>query len=121
MNATAELSLDELTRQLAAVREQLLQLARDDFAGRYELQLEHDRLRRLARTFVSDSDRYRSTSSLRAELETKRQALATIQRDMVPQRDSAAVNIEMRSARGTDALVQRIAHIEEVLERRTDP
>lgn len=118
MNSTAELTLDELTRQLAAVRERMLQLARDDFAARYALQLEHDRLRRRARVFASDSDKYRSTASLRAELETRRQALETIRRDMVPQRHSAVVNIEMRSARGIDHLVQRIAHLEEVLEER---
>ncbi len=120
MNATADLTLDEVTRQLAAVREQLLQLARDDFPRRYELQLEHDRLRRQARSFVSDSDTYRSTSSLLVELNTKREALAAIQRDMASQRHGAALNIEMRSARGTDALVQRIAQIEEALDSRPD-
>ena len=34
--------------------------------------------------------------------------------------EGARVNIEMRAARGTEQLVQRIAHLETILEQRGD-
>jgi hypothetical protein len=53
-----------------------------------------------------------------AELDSRKQALETIRREMVYLGDGAKVNIEMRAARGTDNLVRRIAHLESILKGR---
>jgi hypothetical protein len=118
MEAAGGLTLDGLTRQLAAVRDRLLHLAADDFAGKYRVKVEQDRLRNLARAFASDADAYRSSKDLLAELDSRKQALETIRREMVYLGEGAKVNIEMRAARGTDQLVQRIAHLETILQER---
>ena len=113
-----ELTLDDLIRRLAAVRDRLLSLAPDDFAGKYRVKLEQDRLRNLAKPFSRDPDSSRSSDDLLAELDSRKQALETIRREMVYLGDGAKVNIEMRAALGTDNLVRRIAHLESILKRR---
>ncbi len=120
MEVAGELTLDGLTRQLGAVRIRLLQLAPDDFAGKYRVKVEQDRLRNLARAFARDTDGYRPSKDLLAELDSRNQALETIRREMVYVGAAAKVNIEMRAARGTDQLVQRIAHLETILKERGD-
>ncbi len=120
MEVAGELTLDSLTRQLGAVRIRLAQLAPDDFAGKYRVKVEQDRLRNLARAFARDTDAYRPSKDLLAELDSRNQALETIRREMVYLGAAAKVNIEMRAARGTDQLVQRIAHLETILKERGD-
>ncbi|MCH8984720.1 MAG: hypothetical protein IH943_11590 [Acidobacteria bacterium] len=51
---------------------------------------------------------------------SRKQALQTIRREMIYLGEGARVNIEMRAARGTEQLVQRIAHLETILEQRGD-
>lgn len=118
MNATDELSLNDLTRQLGAVRDQLLRTRRDDFPEVYRLKKEQDRLRRLAKKFAADSDDYRTSEDLMAELTTRREALERIRRESVYVGGTAEVNIEMHNARGTTSLTQRISHLEDILTKR---
>jgi len=51
---------------------------------------------------------------------SRKQALQTIRREMIYLGEGAKMNIEMRAARGTDQLVQRIAHLETILKERGD-
>ena len=74
----------------------------------------------LARVFASDADACRPSKTLLAELDSRKQALQTFRREMIYLGERAKMNIEMRAARGTDQLVQRIAHLETILEERGD-
>ena len=74
----------------------------------------------LARAFASDADAYRPSKTLLVELDSRKQALQTFRRERIYLGERAKMNIEMRAARGTDQLVQRIAHLETILEERGD-
>ena len=74
----------------------------------------------LARVFATDADAYRPSKTLLVELDSRKQALQTFRRERIYLGERAKMNIEMRAARGTDQLVQRIAHLETILEERGD-
>ena len=120
MEVAGELTLDSLTRQLGAVRVRLLQLAPDDFAGKYRAKVEQDRLRNLARAFARDTDAYRASKDLLAELDSRRSALDSIRRQAVCLWSGGEMNQAMRAAAGQDGLVQRIACLETILKERGD-
>ena len=113
-----QLTLDDLTLQLAEIRDRLLQTAPDDFAGKYRLKREQDRLRSQAKVFVRDRDAFRTSKDLLAELEVKRSSLEAINKQMIYLREGVEANIAMRAAAGTDTLIQRIEHLETVLKER---
>lgn len=132
-----QLSLDELNRRLAEIQDRLLELGREDFAARYELQLEQDRLRRQSRRHASDRDSNRPSQELLAELRARESALEQIRRGMVNSAaqaggggggsgsfegplDGFKINNAMTSATGADKLMQRIARLETILKERGD-
>lgn len=132
-----EPTLEDLNRRLAEIQDRLLELGPDDFAARYELHTERDRLRDLARRGKSDRDAQRSSEDLRAELKARKAALAEIKKGMVNTGgmaggggggsgsyegplDGMKINNAIRSAQGADQLVQRITHLESILQERGD-
>lgn len=132
-----EPTLEDLNRRLAEIQDRLLALDPDDFAARYELQTERDRLRRLAREHDVHRDAQRSSDDLRAELEAPKTSLGEIERRMVNPGgmaggggaaagsyegplDAMEINNAIRAAKGTDQLVRRITHLESVLRERGD-
>jgi len=126
-----ELTLEELNRRLAAIQDRLLELADDDFAEKFQLQKERDRLRDLAGRFAQDRDARRSTEELVAELEARRSALEAFRKQMTEgakfasagltpgawegPADSTAINEAMKGAHDVEELMRRIAELEEVL------
>ncbi|MGB7859292.1 MAG: hypothetical protein WBM90_02215 [Acidimicrobiia bacterium] len=112
--------LDELNRQLASVRDQLLAVAPDDFPEKFRLKSEQDRLRSLSRRYARDWDERRPKEVLAAELQTRRSALDALTRQMVTAGDGVNVNIAMKKAGGVTELTQRIAHLEMVLSKLGD-
>lgn len=107
--------LDDLNRQLATVQDQLLAVGPNDFAEKFRLKSEQDRLRSLARRYAQDWDQRRPREVLAAELQTRRLALDALTRQMVTAGDGVNVNIAMKKAGGVTELSQRIAHLEMVL------
>lgn len=127
-----QLSLDELNRRLGEIQDRLLELGPEDFAARYELQLERDRLRKQSRRHSSDRDSNRPSQELLAELRARESALEQIRRGMVNSAaqaggggggsgsfegplDGFKINHAMTSATGADKLMQRIARLETIL------
>lgn len=130
-----EPTLENLNRRLAEIQDQLLELGPGDFAARHELHTERDHLRGLARGRGADRDAQRSSEELRAELDARKTTLAEIKKGMVNTAgmaggggagsgsyegplDGMKINNAIRSARGVDQLVQRITHLESILQER---
>lgn len=132
-----EPTLEDLNRRLAEIQDRLLELGPQDFAAKYELHTERDRLRHLVGKYASDRDVQRSSEDLRAELGARKAALEEIKKGMVNTGgmaggggagtgsyegplDGMKINNAIRSAQGTDQLVQRITHLESILSERGD-
>lgn len=122
--------LESITRQLAEVQDELLALADDDFAARYELQKRQDTLREQAATFAQDFDEQRSDEDLLAELGALRARLAGVEGqkiDMVQQTGSAFgsgsgawgyddnINRALEQGHGVGDLRARIGRIKGIL------
>ena len=121
-----QLSLDELNRRLARIQDRLLELGPEDHARRYELKVEQDR---------RDIDR--PSDDLKAELAAREKELEAIRRKMVNAAaqaggggggagsfegplDAFKINNALKSGSNADALIQRIARLETILEERGD-
>lgn len=78
MSSNTEPSPDEIRLRLAEISDELAGLAPGDFAAKYQLQLERDQLRDLARVAV-DRDADRSTEELSAELAARQAALTALE------------------------------------------
>lgn len=130
-----QLSLEELNRRLALVQERLLELAPDDFAHRYRLALEQDRLRKEARRHAKERDLNRASKDLLAELMARKDALEIIRRKMVNTAaqaggggagagsfegplDAFRINNAIMAGAEADELIQRIARLETILRER---
>ena len=130
-----QLSLDELNRRLAEIQELLLDIDPRDFAARYELKVEQDRLRRLTRRYAKERDLDRSSEDLMSELRARESALDQIREKMVSAAAQAggggggsgsfegpldAFKINNALLKGTEAdkLMQRIARLQTILRER---
>lgn len=120
MKVVGEPALDDLNRQLAAIQDRLLELAPDDFAEKYRLRSEQDRLRVRTREYARDRDAGRTSEDLLAELDARVSALDTIRKQMLCLWSGVQINLAMRAASGTDQLIQRTAHLETILKERGD-
>jgi hypothetical protein len=127
-------SVEGINRRLGEIQDQLLDLEQNDFAARYELQLERDQLRDMVRSNF-DRDAERSTDDLLGELEARRNALKRIQRSMVNSAgmsggggdgvgsfegpgDGLKLNSALIEGTGAKELSQRIARLETILTER---
>jgi len=132
-----QLSLDDLNRRLAQIQDRLLELGPDDHAQRYRLKVEQDRLRSQARRFATDNDVDRSTESLKAELQARKEALDRVRRKMMNAAaqaggggggagsfegplDAFKINNALISGSNAEGLMQRIARLETILRERGD-
>lgn len=127
-------SVENINRRLVEIQDQLLDLEQNEFAARYELQLERDRLRDMVRSNL-DTDADRSTEDLLGELEARRKDLERIQRSMVDSAgmsggggegagsfegpgDGLKLNNALMEGTGGKTLSQRIARLENMLTER---
>ena len=132
-----QLSLDELNGRLAEIQDLLLAVEPEDFAARYELKMEQDRLRRLTRRFARERDLERTTEDLLSELRARESALNEIREMMVSAAAQAggggggsgsfegpldAFKINNALLEGTEAekIIQRIARLQTILKERGD-
>lgn len=132
-----QISLDELNRRLGKIQDRLLELGPDDFATRYELHTERDRLRKLSRRYASERDVDRSSEDLLAELRARESALEEIRRKMMNAAaqaggggagagsfegplDAFKINNALMSGTGAEGLIHRIARLETILRERGD-
>jgi hypothetical protein len=120
MKVIGEPALDDLNRQLATIQDRLLELAPDDFAEKYRLKREQDRLRRRTRQYARDPDAGRPSEDLLAELDARRLALDASRKQMLCLWSGVQINLAMRTASGADQLIQRTAHLETILKERGD-
>jgi hypothetical protein len=128
-------SLDDITRDLAQVTDELLALPADDFGGRYELLTRQDQLRREADRFQADFDEQRPAAEISSELaEVRKRRDAAIAHNTVRVMASgpggtggaaAAVSASMvrlsmqaKASSPIDALNARVAHLDAVLAAR---
>lgn len=125
--------LQELNRRLAEIQDELMSLGSEDFARKYELQVERDQLREETSKYARDRDFDRASSELIKELKALRNRLIGIRSGyanavgMAGSMDAAGssgaadsiyLNAGIDSAHGVDSLVQRIARLETILEER---
>lgn len=130
-----QLKLDELNRRLAQIQDRLLELGPDDHAQRYRLKIEQDQLRGQARRFATERDVDRSTEDLKAELRAREKTLDEVRRKMLNAAaqaggggggagsfegplDAFKINNALISGSNAEALMQRIARLETILEER---
>ena len=74
--------IDDIVRRLSQVTDELLALY-DDFAARFKLETERDRLRAQAAEFHQRKDEGRTTAELRAELVERQKQLVQMQDSFV--------------------------------------
>ena len=127
-------SPDAVSRRLAEIQDELLDLEPSEFKARYELQKERDGLRDLVRGHF-DTDAGRSTEDLLAELAAREEALEQIQESMVNSAgmsggggaetgsyagpaDGLNLNTEILASSGAMELSQRIARLRTILTER---
>lgn len=125
--------LQELNRRLAEIQDELMKLGPDDFARKYELQVERDSLREETSKYAKDRDLDRASSELIKELKALRSRLTGVRAGyanavgMAGSMDAAGasgaadsiyLNAGIDKAQGVDGLVQRIARLETILEER---
>lgn len=132
-----QLSLDELNRGLAEIQDLLLEVDSGDFAARYELKLEQDRLRRLTRRFAQERDLERTSEDLMSELRARESALDQIREKMVNAAaqaggggggsgsfegplDAFKINIALLEETEAEKIMQRIARLQTILRERGD-
>lgn len=130
-----QLSLDELNRRLAEIQELLLDIDPRDFAARYELKVEQDRLRRLTRRYAKERDLDRTSEDLMSELRARESALDQIREKMVSAAaqaggggggsgsfegplDAFKINNSLLKGTEADKLMQRIARLQTILRER---
>ena len=125
-------SLDEITRDLAEVQDQLLATARTDHATRSSLRTRQGALRVEARRFAGELADPRSTAEIKLELKVRRgqiDAVAKERIDLVKQSSTftgtapdaipeATLNRKLMAALGAGKIEARIAHLEQLLEKR---
>jgi hypothetical protein len=73
----------DITRELADIQKQLIELPRDAFAERYELQKRQDDLRAIARSGGNPLDAERKTEELLAELAGLRSQVRSIEKQRI--------------------------------------
>ena len=73
----------DITRELADIHKQLIDLPRDAFAERYELQKRQDDLRAIARSSDNPLDAGRATEELLAELAGLRSQMRSIEKQRI--------------------------------------
>jgi len=73
----------DITRELADIQKQLIDLPRDAFAERYELQKRQDDLRAIARSSDNPLDAGRATEELLAELAGLRSQVRSIEKQRI--------------------------------------
>jgi len=126
--------LDQLNRELADIQRKLIDLPRDAFAERYELEKRRDGLRKQASEFHTDWDQQRSDADLLTELRALRGQLKSIDRNRINTASQVGgnpgtgagdggkgaidINNAMRNAQGTAQVEARVARIVAVLEER---
>lgn len=126
--------LDDLTRELASIQDQLLALPADAYAERYSLEKRRDQLRSDAATFRDDLDGDRPDADLLRELKALRGQLSALEGqriDLVVQSGGGsasgtgsdglggfALNQAVDQAQGLDKVRARISHVVQQLERR---
>ena len=125
--------LEDVTRRLAAIQDDLLGLPDGPSERRYELLKERDDLRRRASEFAAARDAHRSTADLKSELE----ALIKQRKETFKSRAGYVMgkggnnagpataawiklSAQSRGASGLDRLNARIAMIEDALAARDD-
>lgn len=127
-------SIDDITRDLARVQDQLLGLASDDFSARYPLLKEQDALRHEAEAFAADWDAQRPTGELVIELAEARSRLQE-ETDRVSMSGIAGIGgsagivggamasltITAKRASDLDAIKARVAKLESLLTERGVP
>ncbi|GMQ85814.1 MAG: hypothetical protein BMS9Abin07_1382 [Acidimicrobiia bacterium] len=122
--------LDRITKALARVQGELIDLADDDFAGRHELLQRRDQLRRDAAAFRVDFDAQRPTQDMLDELSGLRHHLSELEGrriDMVKQSGGSAagpgaegwggvsLNQQIDAAGGMAEIKARIGRIKGIL------
>lgn len=114
-----------------------MELEPDDFAARYELKMEQDRLRKLGRRYASDRDLQRASADLMAELRALDTALEKIRARLMNVAaqaggggagagsfegplDAFKINNALLSGSNAETLIHRIARLETILKDRGD-
>jgi hypothetical protein len=77
------MDIDELTRALADIQKQLIDLPDDAFEQRYRLRQKQDALRAEAKTHAQDLDRQRTTPDLLSELSGLRSQMKAIEKQRI--------------------------------------
>ncbi len=128
-----EVDIDQLVADLAAVQDQLLATASDDFARRYELNKRQDALREQVASF--DPDAGRSRAEMEAEVAALRAQVDAIRKeriDVVKQAGGGsgraemgnlggvAINQQIEQAQGVPQLLGRIGRLESRLAEMED-
>ncbi len=127
-------SLDDITRDLARIQDELLALDDGDDTARSEIKARQDTLREEARRFADQLDSSTATSHIVAELKERRAQLKRLigsRIDLVKQSSSGSgtipdalpentLNKTLMSALGAAELEERIAYLENLLEQRQD-
>lgn len=127
-------TLESVNRELVDVQDQLLELADDDFAEKYRLQMRRDELREQASQFRVDYDLERSDEALLQELAARRSQVDAIKRAShvtlaggsatsgtgiaSSVGASSAINHLIADAQGIGEINARISRLEAVLDDR---
>ena len=136
MSEVDRADVEAVVKRLAEVQDELLSLDSDDFATRYRLESERDRLRDQAAEFSGAVDAGRPTHEIERELASLRSQLEAIEAskiDMVMQSGGGTnagagadgmggvvLNQQIGAASGIDKIRSRIAQLETVLHDRSD-
>jgi hypothetical protein len=136
--AEPEPSLEEINRSLARIQDELLATPSDAFAEKYRLQSERDRLRKLTRGFAVDYESSRDTDDIRKEVEALRARVSQIESKRAASgkmadggfggvgahsgpADGVMLNAAFDEAQGIPQLIDRIARLETILQKRQQP
>ena len=125
-------SIDEITRDLAAVQDELLAIDPDDFAALDPLRTRQAALRAEAKGFAPRLKDPRSTREIELELKTREAQYKKLDKeriDLIKQSSSgsgtapdaipeATLNRKLMKANGAEDIQKRIAHLKRLLETR---
>ena len=128
------MTAEDITRELADIQKQLIELPDDAFAERYRLRTRQDELRAIVRSTDNPYDADRSTDELLAELQSLRMQMKEIERqriDLVAQAGSGGsstgemgnlggvqINKAIGDSMGLDRIKGRIGVIKGILSDR---
>ena len=128
------MTAEDITRELADIQKQLIELPDDAFAERYRLRTRQDELRAIVRSTDNPYDADRSTDELLAELQSLRMQMKKIERqriDLVAQAGSGGsstgemgnlggvqINKAIGDSMGLDRIKGRIGVIKGILSDR---